>query len=249
MFQVVDCRFYEKVHGTGKRKPAMEGMYARYVKRVLDFSLALISLLLLWWVLVIVAVLVRVKLGSPVIFKQPRPGRNEKVFMLYKFRSMTNERDANGDLMSDEMRLTAFGKSLRATSLDELPELLNILKGEMSLVGPRPQLVRDMVFMTDEQRQRHLVRPGLSGLAQVSGRNAISWDEKLRLDLDYVENVSFLSDCAIVVQTVVRVFAREGISTEGSETSSDLGDYLLQSGRVSGVEYNTKIEKAKELLP
>lgn len=218
------------------------------MKRILDFSLALVALLLFWWVLAIVAVLVRFKLGSPVIFKQPRPGRNEKVFMLYKFRGMTNECDENGDLLPDELRLTAFGKSLRAASLDELPELFNVLKGEMSLVGPRPQLVKDLVFMTDEQRRRHLVRPGLSGLAQVSGRNAISWDEKLRLDLDYIENISFLSDCAIVAQTVVKVFAREGISAEGSETSSDLGDYLLQSGRVSAAEYGAKIEEAKELL-
>lgn len=241
-------QFFERAHNRGKRKPSMEGLYACYVKRILDFSLALVALLLFWWVLAIVAVLVRFKLGSPVIFKQPRPGRNEKVFMLYKFRGMTNECDENGDLLPDELRLTAFGKSLRAASLDELPELFNVLKGEMSLVGPRPQLVKDLVFMTDEQRRRHLVRPGLSGLAQVSGRNAISWDEKLRLDLDYIENISFLSDCAIVAQTVVKVFAREGISAEGSETSSDLGDYLLQSGRVSAAEYGAKIEEAKELL-
>ena len=241
-------QFFERAHEGGKRKASMEGLYARYVKRILDFSLALVALLLFWWVLAIVAVLVRAKLGSPVIFKQPRPGRNEKVFMLYKFRGMTNERDENGDLLPDEMRLTAFGKGLRAASLDELPELLNVLKGEMSLVGPRPQLVKDLVFMTDEQRRRHLVRPGLSGLAQVSGRNAISWDEKLRFDLDYIENISFSTDCSIVAQTIVKVFAREGISAEGSETSSDLGDYLLQSGRIGTAEYNAKIEEAKELL-
>lgn len=248
MLQVVGCQFYKRRRGPGQREPMMEGLYARYVKRILDFSLALIALLLFWWVLVIVAILVRTKLGSPVIFKQPRPGRNGKVFMLYKFRGMTNECDENGDLLPDEMRLTSFGKSLRAASLDELPELLNVLKGEMSLVGPRPQLVKDLVFMTDEQRQRHLVRPGLSGLAQISGRNAISWDEKLQLDLDYIENISFLSDCAIVAQTVVKVITREGVSSEGSETSFDLGDYLLQSERISREEYNAKIKIAKELL-
>ncbi|MEI3377504.1 MAG: sugar transferase [Coriobacteriales bacterium] len=147
----------------------------------------------------------RVKLGSPVIFKQPRPGKDEKVFTLYKFRSMTDERDENGDFLPDEIRLTKFGRTLRSTSLDELPELFNIFKGDLALVGPRPQLVRDMVFMTKEQRRRHSVRPGLTGLAQISGRNSISWDQKLLLDQEYLENISFREDFRIVIGTAAKV--------------------------------------------
>lgn len=156
-----------------------ETFYQRYGKRVIDLCLSLVLLILFWWVLAIVAILVRVKLGGPVLFKQPRPGKDEKIFKLYKFRTMTDERDEKGNLLPDEVRLTRFGKALRATSLDELPEVLNIVRGEMAIIGPRPQLVRDMVFMTPEQRKRHFVRPGLSGLAQVNGRNAIAWDDKL----------------------------------------------------------------------
>ena len=179
-----------------------QGIYERYIKRLLDIVCALAALIVFCWLYAILAVLVRVKLGSPVLFTQPRPGKGEKIFKLYKFRTMTDARDANGDLLPDEVRLTPFGKALRATSLDELPEAINILKGDMSVIGPRPQLVRDMVFMTPEQRQRHTVRPGLSGLAQTRGRNAISWDGKLATDLEYIQHVTFLGDVKIIFDTV-----------------------------------------------
>lgn len=225
-----------------------QGIYARYVKRALDFVLALLALLLFWWVLAIVAVLVRIKLGSPVIFKQPRPGKDEKIFTLYKFRSMTDARDECSNLLSDEMRLTDFGKWLRSTSLDELPELFNILKGDMSVVGPRPQLVRDMVFMTPVQRLRHSVRPGLTGLAQIRGRNSISWDVKLSFDLKYIERISFLGDLKIVLETVVRVVKHEGIGADGQDTSLDLGDWLLRSESISPSAYAEGHAEAESLL-
>ena len=211
--------------------------------------LSLLLLVLFWWVLAIVAVLVRVKLGSPVLFKQSRPGKDEKIFDLYKFRTMTDEHDENGDLLSDEIRLTKFGKALRATSLDELPEVLNIVKGEMAIIGPRPQLVRDMVFMTPEQRRRHTVRPGLSGLAQVNGRNAIAWDDKLAYDLEYLRDISFVNDIKIFFKTISKAFVKqEGISEEGMATAADFGDYLLSEGRVSENEYNMRQAEAKMLL-
>ena len=177
-------------------------MYKRYIKRALDIFCALAAIIVFWWLYLIVAILVRVKLGSPVIFKQPRPGKDERIFNLYKFRTMTDERDENGNLLPDEVRLTKFGKLLRATSLDELPECINILKGDMSVVGPRPQLVRDMVFMTDAQRTRHTVRPGLTGLAQVSGRNNITWEQKFEYDLRYIDRITFIGDLKIILQTV-----------------------------------------------
>lgn len=178
------------------------GIYAHCIKRILDILLSGLALIALSPVLLVVAVLVRVKLGSPVIFCQMRPGRNEKIFKMYKFRSMTDARDEKGELLPDDVRLTKFGKALRATSLDELPELWNIFKGDMSIVGPRPQLVRDMVFMTQEQRRRHTALPGLTGLAQVNGRNAISWEDKLQTDLCYVEHITFVGDVKIIAQTV-----------------------------------------------
>ena len=162
-------------------------MYAKFFKRFIDILCALAAIIVFSWLYIIVAILVRIKLGSPIIFKQERPGKNEKIFKLYKFRTMTDERDENGELLPDDVRLTKFGRMLRKTSLDELPEAFNILKGDMSVIGPRPQLVRDMVFMSEEQRKRHTVRPGLSGLAQVSGRNAISWEGKLAKDLEYIQ--------------------------------------------------------------
>ena len=231
------------------RKP---GFYEKYMKRMLDIVCALAALIVFSWLYIIVAILVRIKLGSPVIFKQPRPGKDEKIFNLYKFRTMTDERDENGNLLPDEVRLTKFGKALRATSLDELPEAFNILKGDMSVIGPRPQLVRDMVFMTPEQRKRHSVRPGLSGLAQTRGRNAISWDGKLATDLEYIQHVTFLGDVKIIFDTVKQVFFKEkGLKdsdVDEVDITDDFGDYLLKAGRVSKNEYEEKQEQARGLL-
>lgn len=230
-------------------KPGNVTFYQRYGKRAIDLVLSLLLLVLFWWVLAIVAILVRVKLGSPVLFKQPRPGKDEKIFNLYKFRTMTDERDAEGNLLPDDVRLTKFGKALRATSLDELPEVFNIIKGEMAIIGPRPQLVRDMVFMTPEQRRRHNVRPGLSGLAQVNGRNAIAWDDKLAYDLKYIERVTFMGDFAIFFKTIAKAFVKqEGITEEGMATAADYGDYLLAEGRVGPAKYDALQLEAKHLL-
>lgn len=226
-----------------------ETFYQRHGKRVIDLCLSLVLLILFWWVLAIVAIMVRVKLGSPVLFRQPRPGKDEKIFNLYKFRTMTDECDENGNLLPDEVRLTKFGKALRAASLDELPEVLNIVRGEMAIIGPRPQLVRDMVFMTPEQCKRHLVRPGLSGLAQVNGRNAIAWDDKLTYDLDYIEHITFAGDAAIFFKTLAKAFVKqEGITEDGMATAADYGDYLLAEGRVTREEYYGLQEQAKKLL-
>lgn len=196
-------------------------MYQRFFKRFLDIILSACALLVLSPVLLITALLVRVKLGSPVIFCQDRPGKDEKIFQLYKFRSMSDQRDAQGNLLPDEVRLTAFGKKLRSTSLDELPELWNILKGDMSIVGPRPLLVRYLPRYNQEQRRRHEVRPGLTGLAQVNGRNLLTWEDKFRYDVEYVDNLSFLLDARIILKTVGKLFAREGISSESSATMEE----------------------------
>lgn len=229
-----------------------QGIYERYVKRILDIVCALAALIVFCWLYAILAILVRIKLGSPVLFTQPRPGKDEKIFKLYKFRSMTDARDENGNLLPDEVRLTSFGKALRATSLDELPEAINILRGDMSVIGPRPQLVRDMVFMTPEQRQRHTVRPGLSGLAQTRGRNAISWDGKLATDLEYIQNVTFLGDLKIIFDTVKQVFfgekGLEDSDVDEVEITDDFGDYLLKAGRVDKEEYERKQAEARGLL-
>lgn len=229
-----------------------QGIYERYIKRLLDIICALAALIVFGWLYIIVAILVRVKLGSPVLFTQPRPGKDEKIFKLYKFRTMTDARDENGKLLPDDVRLTKFGKALRSTSLDELPEAFNILKGDMSVIGPRPQLVRDMVFMTPEQRLRHTVRPGLSGLAQTRGRNALSWDGKLETDLEYIQHVTFLGDLKIIFDTVKQVFFRqkglENSDVDEVEITDDFGDYLLKAGRVSMEEYVEKQAEAKELL-
>lgn len=194
------------------------GFYRKYIKRPMDFILALIALIVLFPVLIIIAILVKINLGSPVIFKQQRPGLNEKIFTLYKFRTMADIRDKNGKLLPDNQRLTRFGKFLRSTSLDELPELYNILKGDMSFVGPRPLLVEYLPLYNQLQRRRHEVRPGLTGLAQVNGRNAISWDQKFELDVEYVDNVSFIGDLKIIILTFKKVLTREGISSENSVT-------------------------------
>ena len=194
-------------------------IYSKYFKRPMDFILSLIALIVLSPVIVIIAILVRVKLGSPIIFKQQRPGLNEKIFTMYKFRTMTDERDANGELLPDSERLTKFGKFLRSTSLDELPELFNILKGDMSIVGPRPLLVQYLPLYNDFQRRRHEVRPGLTGLAQVNGRNAIDWEEKFFLDVRYVEKISFFLDLKIIFLTIKKVLVKEGINSKTSATT------------------------------
>lgn len=223
-------------------------MYRKYMKRPFDILCALAAITVFGWLYILVAVLVRVKLGSPIVFKQARPGKDEKIFNLYKFRTMTDARDENGELLPDDARLTEFGKLLRKTSLDELPEAFNILKGDMSVVGPRPQLVSDMVFMTPLQRKRHTVRPGLSGLAQVKGRNGISWEEKLSYDLEYIEKITFVNDIKLILQTVWTAFVkREGINQDGVETAEDFGDYLLRTERITAEVYAEKQAEARNL--
>lgn len=223
--------------------------YEENIKRPFDFCCALFAAIVLSPVMFIIAFLVKVKLGSPVIFKQKRPGLNEKIFTMYKFRTMTDAKDENGNLLPDDARLTKFGLALRNSSLDELPELINILKGDLSICGPRPQLVRDMIFMSREQRQRHLVRPGLSGLAQINGRNAISWDDKLRYDLKYIKKITFLGDIKIILQTLMKAFVkREGINEENMATAADYGDYLLRSGKINRNKYNKGQKIARRIL-
>lgn len=197
---------------------AKKGFYQKFIKRPQDFLLASIALLLLSPLLFIIAIIVRIKLGRPIIFKQKRPGLNEKIFEMYKFRTMTDERDENGELLPDDLRLTSFGKFLRSTSLDELPELWNIVRGDMSIIGPRPLLVEYLPLYNEYQKKRHEVRPGLSGLAQVNGRNAIEWEDKFRLDVEYVYNVSFIEDWKIIFKTIKKVLVRDGISSKTSAT-------------------------------
>lgn len=196
-------------------------MYEKYIKRLLDIILAIISIVILSPIFLILIVCVYIKLGSPVIFKQKRPGKDEKIFSLYKFRTMTDERDEGGRLLPDEERLNSFGKELRSTSLDEIPELLNIMKGDMSFVGPRPLLVQYLPLYNEKQKHRHDVRPGFTGLAQVNGRNSISWEEKFEWDIRYVENITFLNDCKIILKTIKIVFKREGISSNSSVTMEE----------------------------
>jgi len=193
-------------------------VYEKYFKRPLDIILSGLALIILSPVFLIVALLVRIKLGSPIFFKQERPGKDEEIFSMYKFRSMTDEKDVDGNLLSDEKRLTNFGKILRSTSLDELPELWNIFTGDMSIVGPRPLLIQYLPLYNDFQKQRHNIRPGLTGLAQVNGRNALTWDEKFKWDVKYVNDITFLSDVKIVLKTVSAVFKKEDISSETSAT-------------------------------
>lgn len=191
-------------------------MYQKYIKRIMDFVLSLIAIICLSPVYLIVAILVRVKLGRPVLFTQERPGKDEKIFKMYKFRSMTDAKDAEGNLLPDDVRLTKFGRTLRATSLDELPELFNILKGDMSIVGPRPLLVRYLPYYTEEERIRHTVRPGLTGLAQVSGRNFLGWDERFAKDIAYVKNVSFVGDLKIIFKTAMKIIKKQDIAVNTS---------------------------------
>lgn len=235
-------------------KKRKRGIYEKYIKRALDVICATGAIVVFSPVYLGVAVLVKLKLGSPVLFTQDRPGLigkdgRETVFKMYKFRTMTDERDENGELLPDEARLTKFGKWLRNTSLDELPEAFNILNGTMSVIGPRPQLVRDMVFMTDEQRLRHTAKPGLSGLAQVNGRNAISWEDKLEWDLKYIRNISLAEDIKIILATVKKAFIKqEGITQDDMATAEDFGDYLLRTEKVSEAEYIEKQMYAKKIL-
>ena len=196
-------------------------MYRRYIKWMLDFILSLMAIIILSPVLILVAILVRTKPGSPVIFKQKRPGKDEKIFTLYKFRTMTDERDEEGNLLPDDIRLTRFGKLLRSTSLDELPELFNILKGDMAIVGPRPLLVRYLPLYNEHQKHRHDVRPGFTGYAQVNGRNSITWEEKFNLDVEYTHKISFLLDLRIILKTIKVVVIREGISSDTSATMEE----------------------------
>ena len=224
-------------------------MYAKLFKRVIDFTLSLCAIIVLSPVLLVLMVLGAIKMKGNPFFTQLRPGKDEKIFKLIKFRTMTCETDENGDLLPDEQRLTRYGQILRSTSLDELPELINILKGDMSIVGPRPQLVRDMVFMTPEQRVRHSVRPGLTGLAQVSGRNNISWEEKFEFDLQYINSgITLWNDIKIIFMTVGKVFKREDTVREGTVSDLDFGDYLLQKGEVTEETYQKRQKEAKELI-
>lgn len=202
-------------------KSKSNGLYCKLIKRFMDFLIAALSIIIFSPLLILLAILVRVKLGGPVIFKQERPGLNGKVFKLYKFRTMTDAKDENGNLLDDEYRLTSFGKKLRSTSLDELPELYNILKGDMSIVGPRPLLVKYLPLYNDEQKRRHDVRPGLTGLAQVSGRNAITWTEKFNRDIEYVDNVSLGLDISIFFTTIYCVLKKEGINSDSAATMED----------------------------
>lgn len=223
-------------------------MYERYFKRPFDVISSLLALFVGWPVFLILALLIRTKLGGPIIFSQVRPGKDGKLFRLYKFRSMTDARGKDGTLLPDADRMTDFGRKLRATSLDELPELINILKGDMSVVGPRPQLVRDMVFFTPEEMRRQSVLPGLTGLAQISGRNNIDWKERFRYDLQYVQHITFVADMRIIYRTIFKVGAQEDVATEGMETSEDYGDWLLRRNRITSDDYEKSQMRAEKIL-
>lgn len=229
-------------------------MYAKCIKRVLDFTLSLMALLILSPIFLILIVVGAIAMRGNPFFTQLRPGKinpktgKESIFRLIKFRTMSNCRDENGNLLPDDVRLNRYGRILRSTSLDELPELINILIGDMSIVGPRPQLVRDMVFMTAEQRRRHTVRQGLTGLAQVNGRNNMTWEQKFDYDLQYIKKISFIGDVKIIVKTIAKVFQRDGIATQGMDTAEDLGDYLMRTGRVMQEEYDAQQQYALYLM-
>ena len=223
-------------------------MYKKYFKRLFDLCSSGMALLFLSPLLLYIAYLVKVKLGSPVLFTQIRPGKDNRLFKMYKFRTMTDARDKEGNLLPDDLRLTTFGKKLRETSLDELPELINIFKGDMSVVGPRPQLVRDMVFFSDKEMQRQSVYPGLTGLAQISGRNNISWEEKFKYDLQYIDRISFLEDMRIIYRTIFKVANQDDINTEGMETAEDYGDWLRRKKLLTDQDYEIGQDKAKQLI-
>lgn len=229
-------------------------MYAKFFKRLIDFVLSLVALIVLSPVLLILIVVGAIAMRGNPFFVQPRPGKKdkngqEKIFKLLKFRTMDNRKDKDGNLLPDDVRLNKYGQVLRSTSLDELPELLNILIGDMSIVGPRPQLVRDMVFMTADQRRRHDVRPGLTGYAQVNGRNNITWEQKFEYDLQYIDNgITLINDVKIILQTVGKVLKRSDTVREGTVSDMDFGDWLMVEGKVDKKVYDTKQAEAKELL-
>lgn len=229
-------------------------MYAKFFKRLFDFFLSLIALSVLSPVLLLLTIIGAVAMHGNPFFTQLRPGKiskktgKEKIFKLIKFRTMSNKKDKDGNLLPDDVRLNKYGKILRSTSLDELPELFNILVGHMAIVGPRPQLVRDMTFMNDEQRRRHSVRPGLTGLAQVSGRNNITWEEKFEYDLKYIEKITLFGDIKIIFQTMGKVLKRSDTVREGTVSDMDFGDWLMQEGKVDQETYDEKQKEAKELL-
>lgn len=200
------------------------GLYEKYFKRVFDILCALLALVIFWWLYVIIALLVRIKIGKPVLFKQERPGKNEQIFKLYKFRTMTNERDKDGKLLPDEARLTKFGRALRATSLDELPEVFNILKGEMSVIGPRPLTIQYLPYYSEEESHRHDVRPGLSGLAQINGRNFIDWDHRLAFDIQYVKKITFLGDLRIIFRTALKFVKKEDIAVDTNKVEPNFAE-------------------------
>jgi len=230
-------------------------MYAKYFKRALDFTLSLLALIVLSPLLLILTVIGAIAMGGNPFFTQVRPGKidkktgKEKIFKLIKFRTMSNKKDENGNLLPDEVRLNRYGKFLRSTSLDELPSLVNIVLGQLSIVGPRPFLVRDCVFLTDEQRRRHDVRPGLTGLAQVNGRNNITWEQKFEYDLLYIDRgITFLGDLKIIIQTVGKVLKRSDTVREGTVSDMDYGDWLMLEGKVDQATYDEKQKEARELL-
>lgn len=223
-------------------------MYRKYFKRILDFLISFIALIILFPLILILSVIGMVMMKGNPFFFQPRPGKDEKVFNLIKFRTMSNAKDKNGNLLPDEIRLNSYGKFLRSTSLDELPSLINILYGNLAIVGPRPQLVRDMVFMSDEQRKRHSVRPGLTGLAQVNGRNNITWEQKFEYDLSYIEKISFFEDLKIIFKTFEKVVKRADVVREGTVSDMDFGDWLLSKNKVTKEEYEKKQEEARKIL-
>lgn len=229
-------------------------IYENYLKRVMDFILSLIAIIIFSPLLVILSLIGLIAMKGNPFFCQPRPGKidrktsSEKIFKLIKFRTMSNEKDKEGNLLPDNMRLNSYGKFLRSTSLDELPSLINILNGDLSIVGPRPQLVRDMVFMNIVQRGRHSVRPGLTGLAQVNGRNNITWEQKFEYDLIYIKDISFINDIKIILQTIEKVLKRSNVVREGTVSDMDFGDWLLQNKKVTLEEYSKKQEENIEIL-
>lgn len=229
-------------------------IYENYLKRVMDFILSLIAIIIFSPLLVILSLIGLVAMKGNPFFCQPRPGKidkktgNEKIFKLIKFRTMSNEKDKDGNLLPDNVRLNSYGKFLRSTSLDELPSLINILNGDLSIVGPRPQLVKDMVFMNPVQRERHSVRPGLTGLAQVNGRNNITWEQKFEYDLIYIKDISFINDIKIILQTIGKVLKRSDVVREGTVSDMDFGDWLLQKNEVTYEEYSKKQKEARNIL-